>query len=139
MKILGMGVVGLLLAAAVNAGGTAPPETVTVEAQKQRELIEHQISTYVSAITLPNTGEALLRWHQPVCPAVVGLSNAEDEFVLARLSQAAVDAGAPVAPEKCTPNFLVVATREPGVLMQKWWERNPTMFNTDKGVGGIKR
>jgi len=43
---------------------------------------------------MPNVSEALLRWHRAIS-AVVGLSGAQDDFVLARLSKAIVDAGAP--------------------------------------------
>jgi hypothetical protein len=139
MKILGLAAVGIVLSWGALAQEPAAPETVTIEAQRQRELIEHQISTFVSAITAPIRGEALLRWHRPVCPAVVGLTNAQGEFMLARLSQAVTDAGAPLAPEDCAPNFLVVATQHPEALLQKWWGRNARLFNTDHGIGGIKR
>jgi hypothetical protein len=44
-----------------------------------------------------------------------------------------------LAPEDCTPNFLVLVTQQAHELLQKWWERNPTLFNDDHGVGGIKR
>jgi hypothetical protein len=115
------------------------PATVTVEAQRQRELIQHQISTYVSAIAMPNRGEALLRWQSPVCPAVMGLSAAEGEFLLERLSKFAMDAGAPVAPKDCGPNLLVIVSPEPNVLLKKWWARNPRLFKDDKGIGGVKR
>jgi hypothetical protein len=80
----------------------------------------------------------MLRWHRPVCPAIVGLTQAQNEFMLGRLSQAVTDAGAPLAPENCAPNLLVPATRQPEVVLQKWWDRNPRLFNSDQGVGGIK-
>ena len=67
------------------------------------------------------------------------MTRAGGEFVLARLSQVARDAGAPLAPEKCTPNFLVVLTARPEALLKKWWTRNPRLFNNDRGVGGINR
>jgi len=119
--------------------GNSGLETVTVEARKQRELIEHQISTFVSSITIPSRDESLARWRPPVCPLVAGLPRDKGEFVLARLSQVARDAGIPLAPEKCAPNFLVVVTPQPDVLLQKWWARSPRLFNRDRGVGGIKR
>jgi hypothetical protein len=139
MKILGLAAVAIVLSSGALAQEPATPETVTIEAQRQRQLIEHQISTFVSAITTPIRGKALLRWHRPVCPAVVGLTNAQGEFMLARLSQAVTDTGAPLAPEDCAPNFLVVATQQPEALLQKWWGRNPRLFNTDHGIGGMKR
>jgi hypothetical protein len=50
-------------------------DVVTVEAQKQRKLIEHQISQFVSSITVRGGKESLGRWQQPICPLVAGLSR----------------------------------------------------------------
>lgn len=61
------------------------------------------------------------------------------EFVFWRVSQVARDAGSPVAPPECKPNFFVVMTREPEVMLQKWWARQPRLLNTDRGVRGIDR
>jgi hypothetical protein len=130
----------LAVVAAVQSAAvcTAEPETVTVEAQRQRQVIEQQISTYVSSITMPNREEALLRWHRAICPAVIGLADAQDDFVLARLSKAITEAGAPLAPENCAPNFLVLAGQQPEEILQKWWKHNPRLFNSDHGIGGIE-
>ncbi|HEY2400809.1 MAG TPA: hypothetical protein VGI23_10675 [Steroidobacteraceae bacterium] len=138
MKILGLAAVAIVLCSGALAQEPATPETVTIEAQRQRQLIENQISTFVTAITMPNREEALLRWHRPVCPAIVGLTKAQGEFMLARLSQAVIDTKAPLAPEDCAPNFVVVATQHPEALLQTWWDQNPRLFNSDKGIGGIK-
>lgn len=120
------------------ATGSRALDTVTIEAHRQRELVEKQINTFVQAITMPTREEALLRWHSPICPAVVGLKRDQGEYVLARLSQAARDAGAPLAPENCGPNFLVIAASDPKALLDKWWGRQPRLFNDDRGIGGIK-
>ena len=114
-------------------------ETVTVEARRQRELIERQISTFVSSITVPVRDESLARWQLPICPLVAGLPRDRGEFVLGRVSQVARDAGIPLAPQGCAPNFLVIVTREPEALLQKWWAHNPRLMNEDRGVGEIKR
>ena len=123
----------------VAQSGKSELETVTIAARRQRKLIERQINTFVSSITPLARDESLARWQEPICPLVAGMSRAGGEFVLARLSQVARDAGAPLAPEKCTPNFLVVLTARPEALLKKWWTRNPRLFNNDRGVGGINR
>jgi hypothetical protein len=122
-----------------SKSGNSGLETVTVEARKQRKLVERQISTFVSSITMPSRDESLARWQAPICPLVAGLPRDRGEFVLARLSQVARDAGAPLAPQECRPNFLVVITSQPEALLQKWWARNPRLMNEDRGIGGIKR
>jgi len=41
--------------------------------------------------------------------------------------------------EDCTPNLLVVITREPEVLLRNWWRKQHRLFNQDRGVAGIER
>jgi hypothetical protein len=114
-------------------------ETVTVEARRQRELTERQISTFVTSITLPTRDESVARWQLPICPLVAGLPRDRGEFALGRVSQIARDAGIPLAPHECPPNFLIIVTREPEALLQRWWAHNPRLMNDDRGVGDIKR
>jgi len=120
-----------------NSGKTEL-DVVTVEAQKQRKLIEEQISKFVSSITLPGRKESAGRWQPPICPLVAGLPRDRGEFILARLSQVARDSAAPLAPEACKPNFLIVATTEPERLLEKWWARSPGLFYRVRGIGGAK-
>jgi hypothetical protein len=117
--------------------GKSDLETVTITAKQQQELIERQISKFVSSITLSARDESLARWQVPICPLVAGMRRDAGEFVLARLSEVARNAGAPLAPEQCTPNFLVILTSEPDLLLKKWWARNPRLFNDERGIGGI--
>jgi hypothetical protein len=113
-------------------------DTVTVEARKQRERIEQEISTFVSSITIPYREESLARWQLPICPLVAGLPRDRGEFVFGRVLQIARDTGVPLAPQECAPNFFIIMTREPEAVAQKLWARNPRLMNQDRGVGGIK-
>lgn len=119
--------------------GDATIDTVTVEARRRRELLEHQLSTFVSAITMPAGQESLVRWQLPICPLVAGLPFDEGKFVFQRVSQVASEAGVALGPPDCTPNLLVVMTREPEAVLKNWWGKNPRMFNNDRGVAGIER
>ena len=139
----------------LSAGATAEPQrkavqqsaaesnaaaidTVLVEAQRLREL-ERQISTFVSAITIHNQNDSLARWQAPICPLVAGLPFDKGKFVFQRVSQVASEAGIPLGSEDCTPNLLVVITREPEVLLRNWWRKQHRLFNRDRGVAGIER
>jgi len=119
--------------------GKSDSDTVTIEARRQRKLIEEQISKFVSSITMPSREESLARWQAPICPLVAGLPSDSGEFILARLSEVARNARAPLAPPKCQPNFLVVLTTDPELLLRKWWARDPVLFNRSRGIGGAKR
>src|SRR5215471_5640197 len=112
-------------AAAHGASADPPPEAaqpqkplpqVTVEAD--RVALEHRIFSFVTEITrVAPRGESLRIWRAPICPLVAGLGKDQGEFILARLSQAAQAAGAPLDGEKCRPNLYVVFTNDPGGLI----------------------
>jgi len=99
-------------ALASQAGADTLP-SVTVEAQRQREQLKHDVDGFVAtAIVQSHYGESLERWtHEPVCPLVSGLKKERGEFVLARLSEIARAAGAPLGAENCKPNFFVIVSQ----------------------------
>jgi hypothetical protein len=123
---------------ATARSGEIELETVVVRAQRQQEL-KRQVSTFVAAITMPSRTDSLARWEQSICLYVAGAPLEHSKFVLQRLAQVASEAGIPVDPTGCSPNLLVVMTTEPELLLQKWWRKNPRLFDTVRGVGGIKR
>jgi hypothetical protein len=123
----------LLLAALAHADPSAAPlPQVTVEAD--RATLERRLYTFVTDITRTATREEPLRvWRSPICPLVAGMPRAQAEFVLARISQAAHTAGAPLAGEKCRPNLYVVFTRAPDALIKTWRARNSATFGGVRG------
>jgi hypothetical protein len=91
-----------------------------VTVQANRDAIEPQVRAFVNDFVYLDNDEAPERWNSPVCPAVVGLSHDETEFMLARLSQTARAAGVPLGDSHCAPaNLYVVATAKPEVFL-KW-------------------
>jgi hypothetical protein len=111
-------------------------DTITVEAQRDRAKLERQVDKFVaSAIVQPrNYGESLWRWNVKVCPLVAGLNKQQGEFVLARLSQIAKAAGAPLDSETCKPNLFVIVTPDPELLLKKWWRREVDLFDGEAGA-----
>jgi hypothetical protein len=124
---LGLLVAGMVLA---HASAAEPPESdspavplqtpqVTIEAR--RVALQQQLHEYVSTITrTQRRDEALHRWNQRVCPTVVGLTQEEGEFMLARLSQVARAAGTPLDGERCRANLAVIFTNDPDTLIKAW-------------------
>lgn len=114
-------------------------ESVTVEAQRRRELIDKQVGEFVYSIVGPAKVESLARWNVPVCVAMAGLTAAEADFVKHRLSQIVTDAGVPLGGPDCGPNFVIVVTPEPEKLLKDWWAEEHRLFNRDRGLGGVNR
>jgi hypothetical protein len=125
----------VLAALAMCAGAAraqAPPTTVegvTVEARPKP--VEKQAHDYVQALTAPSYEESLARWTQPICPMVAGLPRDKGEYVLARLTQVAMQARAPLSRKaKCRANFIIVVTDQPEALIAGWRKRNRELFGS---------
>ena len=129
---LGIGI----LSTSLEAAPTDPQlDTITVEAKRQ---LEHQVDQFVQTVVVHHNGEALMRWDTAVCPLVAGLSREQGEFVLQRLSVAAKNAGAPLAPEKCSANFFVLVSSQADQILKALKEKYPRLFNTSHGGGGLQ-
>lgn len=111
---------------------------ITIEATKERAL-RREVHRFVSAVVVRPDDETLWRWNTPVCPLVAGLPRPFAEFILRRISKAAADARAPLAGKVCHPNLFVVGTNAPDLLLKKWLEREPLMYDTRNGFGPVKR
>jgi hypothetical protein len=91
-------------------------DQVTVQTQRDREKLKREVNAFVaSAIVQSHYDESVERWNnEKICPLVAGLNKEQGEFILARVSQIARNAGAPVGPENCKPNFFVIFSKDPG-------------------------
>ena len=126
------------LAAAANTGGSSRLG-VTIEAAKQRQALRHEVDRFVVSVVTEPWNDAPYRWSEPVCPLVAGLPRAAGEFMLQRISQAAVDARAPLDGRVCQPNLFVVAIDSPEQLLEKWWARDRRMYAYDRtGVEAVR-
>lgn len=113
-------------------------DTVTIQAARERKALQHRIDHFVSSVVVSYGHDSLVRWDQPMCPLVAGLPRGMEEFILARISQIATTARAPLAGEHCNANLYVIATPYPDLLLKKWEARNPGMYRICNGVGGVK-
>lgn len=97
-----------------RAAPTAPPNpiaqaglpSITIEASREREAVRRRVDKFVASVIVRPSNETLMRWDSPICPLVAGLPKAWGEFILGHISQAAVDARAPLAGAKCRPTMV---------------------------------
>jgi hypothetical protein len=141
---LSIGLLALsLLAVVATAAPPGPPtqqskaelDEITVKAKRDRAMLERRVKTFVSGITATPFQNSLARWQKeiPICPAVAGMTHDHGEYMLSQLSQIAAAAGAPLAPERCKPNFYVIVTGVPDQLIAAWGKRNPWIFGNAGG------
>ncbi len=91
--------------------------------------VERRVHAFVSNITRRGYGtESLVRWREPICPLVAGLTSEQGEYILYGVTQAASAAGAPLGAEKCRPNLHIVVASEPEKLVERWSKRARGLF-----------
>ncbi|WP_329630820.1 hypothetical protein [Sphingomonas sp.] len=74
--------------------------------------------TYVANISVRSDGQ-LARFHQPVCPSVIGLPRDYTAIVESRIREDAVAVKAPVAKNaKCSANLIVIVASDGAALVR---------------------
>jgi len=111
-----------------QAQATGTLDTIDVQAARRLEERRREVERYVKAVLVEPFAGSLARWRLPVCPIVAGVPREQGEFVLARLSRIIADAGAPLGPEQCQPNFYIVVTANPAALLDGWRRRDKHLF-----------
>lgn len=134
----------LALAAPQRAGADQESQKsglpgVTIEARQERQAVRRRVNKFVTSVIVRPWDDTLLRWNTPVCPLVAGLPRGMGELILERISQAALDARAPLDGSKCRPNLYVVATAFPEEFLKKWWDREPRMYDIRHGIPPVRR
>jgi hypothetical protein len=118
----------------------APIDSTTVIAPRDRAAVEREVRTFVNAIAVKPGDESLARWQSqiPLCPQVAGLQGSDGEYILSRVSKIAAAAGAPLAPEHCKGNLLIVVTSDPEGVLKAWSKRDVRMFGEEADQGSTK-
>lgn len=121
---------------ASGLAGAAQPQLdgVTIQASQDQQALLRRVDQFIGAVVVHRYGHSLVRWNAPVCPQVAGLSRDFGEFVLRRISHAAVDAHVALAGRVCSPNLFVVATQDPDSFLKDWWARDKRMYDEGQGM-----
>jgi hypothetical protein len=115
--------------------GKAGLPRVTIEARKERQALRLKVDHFVTSVVIQPENESLMRWNAPICPLVAGLPRNIGEFMLARISQAARAARAPLAGRRCRANLLVIATAHPDRVLKEWrWLARTGRIDTREGI-----
>jgi hypothetical protein len=106
---------------------------VMIESAQERQALRRQVRQFVASVIVQHGNESLVRWNDPVCPLVAGLPRNWGEFILARISEAARAARAPLAGSSCRANLFVIATGHPDLVVKTWLARDP-QIETHEGI-----
>jgi hypothetical protein len=106
----------------------APPpaaDTIVVEGARPGK---HPARDFVQALTgVPSYGQ-IGRFHAPVCPVAMGLADAQNARIAARMRRVAAAARISLAPERCTPNLFVIVAPDKKAAITELNRRFPAYF-----------
>lgn len=131
-------VAGMLILSAVPLRADSL-DSITVEAQRNRQKLQHDVDAFVSSAIVKSYTESLMRWDHPVCPLVAGLGRDLGEFALHRFSDIARAAHVPLGKETCKPNFIVIVAEHSSTFLKVLWRRKPRLFDTYHGIAPVRR
>lgn len=129
---LAAGLVFLSAGAALAQTDQTPPgtpkktETVVVTGHRSEQDVDTIVSQFVDQHAAPNrkTGQYMRDDIGPVCPVTLGLPDAFNTFVTARVVQVAASVGARTAKAGgCKPDIEIIFTQEPSAVVKSLAER----------------
>jgi hypothetical protein len=90
---------------------------------------EQAISDYVESHAAATHLGKIARWEDNVCASIVGLPAGFTKFIIARVKEVAIAAGAPVdADASCKPNVQIIFTTKPQPLLDGIRANEPVML-----------
>ncbi len=105
---------------------SVPLAQITVQARRE---LAHRVQRFVSKVTGSLVSDdAVPLWHGPLCPAIVGVPRSTGELVLAHMERTMRALGVPLGQIGCRPNFILVVTPQPEVLLRAMRSRWPWVF-----------
>lgn len=126
--------------ATVQAAAVAPPtpeaeQEIVVSGQADRQ---KQARKFVKALTSIEGTDPLARFdYKPTCPAAVGLTDALDAAITARLRLIAKTAGVELAQPGCAPNVLVLFAPSKQEMVNQLRRKHPEWFQAPDGMVSV--
>ena len=128
-------IAALLAAEETPAGLAAAPQTsqdIVVEGVRPQER-RQQVRQFIKALSdVPNLGQ-IGKFHAPVCPTVMGLSEAQNRWAAQRMKKVAEAAGIRTGDSDCSPNVFVIASVDKGSTIDALYRSYPAYFGDMRG------
>ncbi|MEO0500521.1 MAG: hypothetical protein AAF205_08205, partial [Pseudomonadota bacterium] len=92
---------------------------------RNRKVLELRAKAYVMDTGLTWGHRQASRWEDPVCPKVIGLTDAHNDLVKGWVREAADDIGVPLAKPGCRANILVTFVDDGRSMLQEIRRKRP--------------
>jgi hypothetical protein len=133
--MFGLFLLSAAAAAPVSATSAPPakPDEIVVQGVRERNRAIHDFMRAVTPAE-PVTGQ-LRRYQYSVCPAAVGLPDAQNRQIAQRLRDVAGAVGMQLAKEPCGPNALVIVVDDKKDFIAALHRKYPAYFMDERGFG----
>jgi hypothetical protein len=135
--VMALSLAGAAFPSALAAQQATPPpsqeqEIIVTGVRNQLEAIED----YVGGLTVVTGKDPLSRYQPDVyCPAVIGLSEARNAQIAARMRNVAAAADVKPAKEGCRPSALVIFVDDKRSFLEAFRKQHPIYFSDLRGEG----
>ena len=109
---------------------SAADDEIVVEGVRERQ---RQIQRFVDALTDAPVGGQIARFDWRVCPVAVGLSEAQNTEITARMRRIASASGVPLAGSRCRANAVLIATPDKARTLRWMRSEYPQHFRDALG------
>jgi hypothetical protein len=115
----------------VLAAAQAPPPVATNPEIVVRAQQEQALRAFVEAMANPGRSQQLGRWDREICPAVLGVDQAQADYVAGRIALHAAPLGLRARSAGCSTTMLIVVTNEAQALASAFARDYPVTLGSD--------
>ena len=123
-----------------DRGTTVADEEVIVRGQRLSEIefdLRLYIQRFIAEVAAPARARGFARWHRSVCVGVHNLRNDLAQYIVDRISTAALDVGLETGEPGCRPQINIVFASDGQQLAANMVEREPRVFRPVAGNAGM--
>jgi hypothetical protein len=123
-----------------EAGSTVADEQVIVRGQRLSEIefdLRLYIRDFIEEVAAPARAAGYARWHRSVCVGVHNLDNEIAQYIVDRISAAALDVGLEPGESGCKPQVNVIFSSDGRTLAANLVENEPRIFRPVMGDAGM--
>ena len=89
-----------------------PSEPITITGQKLKEMLRN----FVNSVTQVGPTDQLAHWDREICPRILGLDEAQTEYVFQRMSHVAREVRVKTSKRGCPTMLTIVVTRDTSTI-----------------------
>jgi hypothetical protein len=125
-----------------KAESQQPVEEIVVRGRRMSDVeaeLRKYVQDFVGKVAAPAAGRGYARWHGSVCVGVHNLQKDAAQYIVDRISQAALDVGLEPGEPGCSAQVIIIFTTDAKTLASYLVKHDKRLFLPGMGLGGMAR